>query len=115
RFPRLLAASGQIKTQLVRSGAHADRVTVVLNAIDPHQYMRKPEIVAAARRWLGWGPQELVIGAGGRLQPQKRFDLLIDAVALLQRRSRKIRLAIAGDGSQKTMLNERASAALAPG
>ena len=116
RFPRLLAVSGQIKDQLVRSGARAERVTVVLNAIDPHQHVRKPEVVAAARQSFGWGPQQLVIGAVGRLEPQKRFDLLIDAVALLQRRrSWNVRLAIAGDGSQATILNARASAALAPG
>jgi glycosyltransferase involved in cell wall biosynthesis len=73
-------------------------------------------VVAAARQSFGWGPQQLVIGAVGRLEPQKRFDLLIDAVALLQRRrSWNVRLAIAGDGSQATILNARASAALAPG
>jgi len=40
-----------------------------------------------------------VIGTVGRLEPQKRFDLLIDAFASLHARQPKLKLLIAGDGS----------------
>jgi hypothetical protein len=42
RYPRLIAVSTEIKNQLVASGARPDRVSVVLNAIDPTVYKREP-------------------------------------------------------------------------
>ncbi len=40
-----------------------------------------------------------MIGAVGRLEPQKRFDLLIEAVASLVPRPGNLNLLIAGEGS----------------
>ena len=52
------------------------------------------------RSELGIEASQIVLGAVGRLEPQKRFDLLIDAFARLQRRRPQLRLLIAGEGSQ---------------
>lgn len=115
RYPRLIAVSGQIKEQLVASGAQPDRVAVVLNGIDPAQFTRQPDLEARARAALGWQPHHLVIGAIGRLEPQKRFDLLIEAVAEVHRDQPDVRLVIAGDGSAKAMLADLASKLLPAG
>ena len=58
---------------------------------------------------LGLAPGEIAIGAVGRLEPQKRFDVLIDAVARLGRR-RRVKLFIVGDGSLRETLSRQAAA-----
>lgn len=45
----------------------------------------------------------------GRIQPQKGFDLLLDAFARIHRRHPEWRLAIVGDGDQRAALQARAS------
>ena len=104
RYPRLVAVSGQIKDELVASGSDPARVTVVLNAIDPDRFRRDPARVPEARTRFGWTPADYVIGAVGRLEPQKRFDLLIDAVASLRATYPALRLMIAGEGSSREAL-----------
>jgi len=107
RFPRLIAVSSDIKRELVHYGAHPTRVTTVLNAIDHRQFHRDRARVAAARSTMGLEPQHIAIGAVGRLEPQKRFDLLIDGFAALHARRPDLRLVIAGDGSLRRALEEQ--------
>jgi glycosyltransferase involved in cell wall biosynthesis len=110
RFPRLIAVSSDIARELVQHGANPARVTTVLNAIDHRHFKRDPSRVAAARTALGVQPQHIVIGAVGRLEPQKRFDLLLEAFAALQITSPELRLIIAGDGSLRQALETQRDA-----
>ena len=107
RFGRLIAVSSDIKRELVQYGANPSNVTTVLNAIDHTQFRRDPSRVAAAREALGFEPQHVVLGAVGRLEPQKRFDILIDAFASIQASRPELRLVIAGDGSLRRALEEQ--------
>jgi glycosyltransferase involved in cell wall biosynthesis len=109
RFPKVIAVSSEIKQQLVRRGADAARVTVILNAIDPDQFRRRPGRRAGVRAELGYDDRDLVIGAVGRLEPQKRFDLLLEALARLRGRWPALQVAIAGDGSLRAELAARAA------
>ncbi|HEX4914664.1 MAG TPA: glycosyltransferase, partial [Vicinamibacterales bacterium] len=107
RFPRLIAVSSEIARELVAHGADPHRVTTVLNAIDHRQFHRDPSRVAAARAALGLEPRHVAIGAVGRLEPQKRFDLLLEAFAVLQIERPELRLIIAGDGSLREALDRQ--------
>jgi glycosyltransferase involved in cell wall biosynthesis len=109
RYPRVIAVSTDIKHQLVRHGARAERVTVILNAIDPDNFRRTPERRAEMRRALGCADDEVLIGAVGRVERQKRVDLLLEAVAPLLRSRPHLRLAIAGDGSLLPSLTAQAA------
>ncbi len=104
RYPRLIAVSNDIRRELIRHGAKPERVTTVLNGIDHRQFRRDRSREAAVRASLGLRPDEVVIGDVGRLEPQKRFDLLIAAVGRLKERQPRLRLLIAGDGSLKDVL-----------
>ena len=104
RFPRVIAVSSDIKEQLVRRGADSDRVTVILNAIDPEVFSRRAERREAVRSSLGYSSGEIVIGAVGRLEAQKRFDILLEAFARLASGNHRLRLAVAGDGSLRAEL-----------
>jgi glycosyltransferase involved in cell wall biosynthesis len=112
RFPRLIAVSGEIKTVLVRRGADPARVCVVLNGIDHFRYRRDRSQETSIRRELGLGPGQTVIGSVGRVESQKRFDILIDAVATVLPNRPDLRLVIAGDGSVRSQIAAHAAARL---
>lgn len=103
-FPRLVAVSNEIRDELVGHGARPERVTTILNGIDHRRFGRDAARVEGVRRQLGLAPDDVVIGSVGRLEPQKRFDLLIDAFAALRREHPRLVLLIAGDGSLRQEL-----------
>ena len=114
-FPRTIAVSSEIRSQLLRRGVRHDRVQTVLNGIDYRAFRRDRSIEAEVRQELGLMPSHVVVGSVGRLEPQKRFDLLIEACAMVQRRWPGLRLVIAGDGSERAKLQALAGARLAAG
>jgi glycosyltransferase involved in cell wall biosynthesis len=105
RFPRVIAVSSDVRNELVRHGAHGDQVTVVLNGIDADRFRRDPARRAVARHGLGLGADEIAVVAVGRLEPQKRFDVLLRAVAPLMARHAHLKLFVAGDGSARPGLD----------
>jgi glycosyltransferase involved in cell wall biosynthesis len=113
KFPRLIAVSTEIKQMLVKAGANPAKISVVLNGIDPSAFRRQRAVSADVRREFGVAPHEIVIGTVGRLEPQKRFDLLLNAVATLRAARPNLCLVIAGEGSLRAEL-ERMAAALLP-
>lgn len=104
RFPRLIAVSSEIASELTRHGAQPGRITTVLNGIDHRQFTRDRCRERDIRAAMGFEPRHKVLGAVGRLEPQKRFDLLLEAFATLHMWRPESRLVIVGDGSQKTAL-----------
>jgi glycosyltransferase involved in cell wall biosynthesis len=98
RYPQVIAVSSQIRQDLIRAGAAPNRVSVVLNGIDPNVFRRDPRRAEKVRMDLGLSPDEFVIGCVGRLGPEKRFDLVIETFADLVARRPQLRLLIAGDG-----------------
>lgn len=102
RYPRVIAVSGEIKQNLVAHGARPERVTVILNAIDPDAFRRDPARRADVRAAWQLAPDICLVGAVGRVERQKRFDLLLEAMAPLLRERPSLRLMIVGDGSLRT-------------
>ena len=112
-FPRVIAVSDTIRATLIESGVAASRISTLLNGIDPARFRRVRHEELAARRELGVEPAEIVIGAVGRLEPVKRFDVLLHAVARLQwahrATNRVIKLFVVGDGSLRDTLMAKAT------
>jgi glycosyltransferase involved in cell wall biosynthesis len=105
-FPYVVAVSGEIRQELIRCGARPERVEVILNGIDEQRFRRDPARRQAARARFGLRHDEVVLGSVGRLEPQKRFDLLMEAFARL-RDTRPLRLLIAGEGSSRSELESK--------
>jgi glycosyltransferase involved in cell wall biosynthesis len=104
RFPRVLVVSADMRDALVRRGAASGRITVVPNGIDDRQFRRDAAREAAARAALGLAPDDVVIGAVGRLQSEKNYPLLIRTFADLALAHPRLRLVIAGDGALRSDL-----------
>jgi glycosyltransferase involved in cell wall biosynthesis len=83
-----------------------DQITIIPNGVDVARFA--PGDAKAARHRFDLDPQRIWIGSAGRLETVKGHDILIDAMALLP--DPQAHLAIAGDGSQRQILQARAMA-----
>lgn len=107
RYPRVIAVSEEIRQVLIRAGARPERVTTVLNSIDPQAFRRDPALGPLVRDELGLPRDAVIVGAVGRAEPQKRFDLLIEVFAGLAAERPRLHLVIAGDGSRLADLRQQ--------
>jgi glycosyltransferase involved in cell wall biosynthesis len=108
RFPRVVAVSSEVRSELIQHGAHGDAVTTVLNGIDHTAFRRDRFRERTVRRQMGFVENDFVIGAVGRVEPQKRFDLLLEAFASLRLMHPRIKLMVVGDGSRLGALRDQA-------
>jgi glycosyltransferase involved in cell wall biosynthesis len=104
RYSRLIAVSTAIRNELIRTGTRPETVTVVLNAIDPDVFQRHRSRERAAREAFGIPEGTFVVGAIGRLDRRKRFDLLMEAFATLHLGAEPTMLVIAGEGPARAQL-----------
>lgn len=108
RFPLVIAVSSAIRRSLVDAGVAPERVVTVLNGIDPDAFRRDRARDRPSRAGLGVPADARVIGAVGRLEREKRYDLLIEAVARVHREQPDVRLVVVGSGSQEVTLRSLA-------
>ena len=73
------------------------KLRVIRNGVEPIAPLTAAEI-AAGRRGLGVGDDEILFGCVANLHPVKRHDLLIDAFAVLRRDGLPVRLVMLGGG-----------------
>jgi glycosyltransferase involved in cell wall biosynthesis len=81
-----------------RAGVPGRRVSVIRNAIDPARFAR-PD--SRYRRWLHQlfpRPCRRVVGAAGRLSPEKGFRVLVEAAELISRDEDSLGFVLFGDG-----------------
>lgn len=95
---------------LIKLGYPASRVAVAPNGVDAARFSRDAAAGGRLRSEWGVGEGELVVGAVGRLHPQKGFDVLLAAAAELKKSPARFRLAIAGVGPDARKLRAQASA-----
>jgi glycosyltransferase involved in cell wall biosynthesis len=106
RFPCVIAVSNDVRNALLASGAREERVRVLPNGIDHRDFRRGTRDGRAIRRAYGLPEKAVVLGAVGRLEPQKRFDVLVQAFAQVRRSVPEARLIIAGEGSARTLIEQ---------
>lgn len=76
-----VAVSGAVAGRLADWGVSEGRIAVVPNGIDAGEFAFDPRLRRAARARIGIPQDAVVVGGVGRLEPGKRFDRLIRAVA----------------------------------
>jgi glycosyltransferase involved in cell wall biosynthesis len=82
---------------LAREVLHVERLTHVLNGVDPVEPVRRP------------GGPVPVVAALGRLTLQKGFDVLLDAVRLLVADGVRLQVLLGGEGREREALERRAA------
>jgi glycosyltransferase involved in cell wall biosynthesis len=102
-YERVICVSNDLVTECRRAGVRAERLVLLENGIDLADHARATPTADAKVR-LGLDPTRPLIGAVGRLSPEKGFDLLVNAIALLRNRERAARLVIVGDGDESARL-----------
>ena len=106
RYDRVLCVSPDLVETCRSCGVDPTRVQLVENAIDTEQFQRSSS-QADAKSKLGLPTDRLLIGAVGRLSPEKGFDRLIRSVARLNAQTNQpVHLVIIGDGNQSQKLQQ---------
>ncbi|UEM22917.1 glycosyltransferase family 4 protein [Skermanella mucosa] len=109
RHDQVIVVSSDLYERCRAGGVPEDRLHLIENAIDTEDFRRSgPAALAAERGRLP--PGRLLVGAVGRLSPEKGFDLLIRAVAALIDEGLDLELWIAGEGEEKAALEAQAAA-----
>jgi glycosyltransferase involved in cell wall biosynthesis len=103
-----IAVSATVHERLAKWGVRPRRITVIPNGVDLDRVRFDATDRAAVRAEFGIGDGDYVIGVLGRLDPNKQFDLVIEAAApLLDERTK---LLIVGKGAEDDHLREAARA-----
>ena len=76
-----------------------DKITVIPNGIDTHNFLNKDFQALQPKQ-----KSSIVLGALGRLEPQKNFEFLIPVALELKKRGVPFQFLIGGKGSQETRL-----------
>ena len=105
---RTVAVSAVTARRLVRWGVPSERITVIDNGVDFDVLAFDADARGALRAELRIAEKTEIIGAVGRLEPVKRFPLLLAAVAPTLKRGQR-ELVITGDGPLLTSLTEQAA------
>jgi glycosyltransferase involved in cell wall biosynthesis len=92
-----IAVSDVVKERLVRWGVSAKKITVIPNGLETAALAFDPAVREQARKQFGLGPDTYVIGALGRIDPNKRVELTIEAAAPLLGERCKILVIGSGD------------------
>ena len=100
RYEKVLGVSEDLVAECHRAGVATERCLLLENGIDLPAYERS-QTVAAAKARLGFDPARPLIGAVGRLSPEKGFDRLLQAVAELRG---DVQLVIVGEGDDRPRL-----------
>jgi glycosyltransferase involved in cell wall biosynthesis len=99
----VICVSEDLQKRCRECGVPEERCVLVENGIDTEQYTRR-RTLARAKEQFGLPPERFVIGAVGRLSPEKGFDLLLRAAQRLLAAGQDVAVLIAGEGDEKTRL-----------
>jgi len=107
RMDRVVCVSEGQAVKVRRAGVNPDRVMVIRNAIRPERFATPDP--AARAELLGLFPvlPERIVGAAGRLSPEKGFEVLVEAAAITTGSHPGIGFALFGGGPLRGRLEQR--------
>jgi glycosyltransferase involved in cell wall biosynthesis len=109
RYEQVICVSGDLVEACQRAGVSENRCVLLENGIDLAAY-RRTQFLSEAKRALGFDPDRPLVGAVGRLSPEKGFDILIDAIAQVRAGGSPVQLVIVGEGDERARLQAKIDA-----
>lgn len=107
----VVCVSAAMAEKVRRAEVASNKIVIIRNAIDARPYdERCPEARANVEGLFGGEPPRRVVGAVGRLSPEKGFDVLIDAAAEVCSRRSDVGFVIFGDGPRRAALEAQVAA-----
>lgn len=102
----IIVPSMSIKQMVEETYGIRERVTVIPTGIDLQPYQDADG--RPVRHKQGWDSDQRVVISVGRLAPEKNFTTLIEAMAIVIQKHPNVRLALIGDGPDKSSLEKLA-------
>ncbi len=102
-----IAVSQTVRDRMVAWGVRPARITVIPNGVDLSRIMFDSAARAVVRAQFGILDGDYVIGVLGRLDPNKQFDLVIEAAAPLLNDA--VKLLVVGKGEEQDHLEQVAA------
>jgi glycosyltransferase involved in cell wall biosynthesis len=94
-----------------RAGVRPDRVRVIYNAIDPTRFHGPDARYRAKLLRYFRQPRTHVLGAAGRLSPEKGFEVLVRAAERILREQPRAGFVLFGEGPERARLQKQINAA----
>ena len=109
RADHVIAVSEGQAAKVIRFGTPPERVTVIHNAVRIERFDTAPDPACREKLFALFPKQKpaFLLGAAGRLSPEKGFDLLVDAVKIVRDRSFPVGLVIFGEGFLRKTLEKQ--------
>lgn len=103
-----IAISPSVRELLLESGVPDHKIHVLYNGVAP---LDKPtqQQRSALRAQYGFGEDDFVLGILARVESYKGHDVLFDAAEKLMSKGRKVKILVAGEGSDEARLRQRAA------
>lgn len=109
-YQHVICVSDDLHERVLKLRIKPDRCSWIPNAIDEQAFKRQhPSSAAEMRKKWNTPADRLVIGAVGRLSPEKGFDRLINAATTLIKEGVDFEVWIAGEGDAKDDLQKQIS------
>ena len=90
-----------------RAAARPERMRVIYNAVDPERFYDLDALSRAELLRLFRQPPRRIVGAAGRLSPEKGFDVLVRAAARVVQRDPSVGFVVFGDGACRAALRRQ--------
>ena len=104
---RVVCVSDAQAAKVRRAGVAPGRVTVIRNAIDPRRFSAAGGGPSQPLRDFFPRPPRQVVGAAGRLSPEKGFDVFLRAARLVAEQDRSVGFVHFGDGPLRPALERQ--------
>jgi glycosyltransferase involved in cell wall biosynthesis len=103
-YEKVICVSPDLYHTCRRIGVSSSRCSLLENGIDADAFCRS-KTVAEAKKALSLPSDRKVVGAAGRLSPEKGFDLLVRGVDRLLANGQDLQLLIFGEGPERASLS----------
>jgi len=105
---RVIAVSYSVKERRIKRGLpDKNKVVVIHNGIDINKFNSDLYDNDKIRETMSIGASDVVIGAVGRLSPEKGLDFLLEAASKIYSKYTEAKLVIIGDGPCRNMLEQQ--------